>query len=128
MTTEVERAAGPQGSCDKERRSLCICAKRARYTAHCDRSHARQDDFRCLAFRMMLPPRWSIRPPVGRNEACLFRQSRPRTSATRPYRRPRVFDTSRFAQHLETAYTMMHERDLAGLAPDDFAVPASWDW
>ena len=36
-----------------------------------------------------------------------------------------AFDANLFARHLEAAYTMMHERHLAGLAPDDFVVPAS---
>jgi predicted O-linked N-acetylglucosamine transferase (SPINDLY family) len=36
-----------------------------------------------------------------------------------------TFDTGRFARHLQRAYAMMHERHLANLAPDDFAVPES---
>jgi predicted O-linked N-acetylglucosamine transferase (SPINDLY family) len=33
-----------------------------------------------------------------------------------------LFDTPRFARHLEVAYVAMHDRHHAGLAPDDIAV------
>ena len=35
-----------------------------------------------------------------------------------------LFDTGRFTSHIETAYTAMHERYQAGLAPDDIVVTA----
>ncbi len=34
-----------------------------------------------------------------------------------------LFDSARFASHLEAAFVMMHERALAGLAPDHIDVP-----
>jgi predicted O-linked N-acetylglucosamine transferase (SPINDLY family) len=33
-----------------------------------------------------------------------------------------LFDTPRFARHIEAAYAEMHERHLAGLPPDHIAV------
>lgn len=33
-----------------------------------------------------------------------------------------LFDTARFVRHLETAFLRMHERRVAGLAPESFAV------
>lgn len=35
-----------------------------------------------------------------------------------------LFDTGRFARHIESAFTQMHERRLAGLAPDHIFVKA----
>ncbi len=35
-----------------------------------------------------------------------------------------LFDTKRFTGHIEAAYTAMHERHRAGLAPDHIVVPA----
>ncbi len=35
-----------------------------------------------------------------------------------------LFDTKRFTRHIEAAYTAMHERHQAGLAPDHIVVPA----
>lgn len=35
-----------------------------------------------------------------------------------------LFNTPLFTRHLETAYTMMHQRRLTGLPPDHFKVPA----
>ncbi|QOZ36882.1 glycosyltransferase family 41 protein [Bradyrhizobium sp. CCBAU 53421] len=35
-----------------------------------------------------------------------------------------LFDTRRFTRHIETAYTAMHERHRAGIAPDHIVVPA----
>jgi predicted O-linked N-acetylglucosamine transferase (SPINDLY family) len=34
-----------------------------------------------------------------------------------------LFDAPRFARHLESAFRLMHERHLAGLAPESFRVP-----
>jgi predicted O-linked N-acetylglucosamine transferase (SPINDLY family) len=34
-----------------------------------------------------------------------------------------LFDTRRFARHLEAAYVAAYERDQAGLAPDHIVVP-----
>lgn len=34
-----------------------------------------------------------------------------------------LFDTERFTRHIETAFTMMHERRQAGLSPDHLVVP-----
>jgi predicted O-linked N-acetylglucosamine transferase (SPINDLY family) len=34
-----------------------------------------------------------------------------------------LFDTGLFTRHIEAAYTAMHERHKAGLAPDHFSVP-----
>jgi predicted O-linked N-acetylglucosamine transferase (SPINDLY family) len=36
-----------------------------------------------------------------------------------------LFDTDRFARHVERAYRMMHERHLRGLPPESFAVPVT---
>ncbi|WP_158231254.1 hypothetical protein [Bradyrhizobium sp. C9] len=35
-----------------------------------------------------------------------------------------LFDTKRFTRHIEAAYTAMHERHRAGIAPDHIVVPA----
>lgn len=35
-----------------------------------------------------------------------------------------LFDTKRFTRHIEAAYTAMHERHRAGMAPDHIVVPA----
>jgi predicted O-linked N-acetylglucosamine transferase (SPINDLY family) len=36
-----------------------------------------------------------------------------------------LFDTRLFTRHLEAAYTAMHERHRAGLAPDHIVIPNS---
>jgi protein O-GlcNAc transferase len=36
-----------------------------------------------------------------------------------------LFDTKRFTGHIEAAYAEMHERQLAGLAPDHIVIPKS---
>lgn len=40
----------------------------------------------------------------------------------RPQTSP-LFDTGRFARHLESAYTLMHERFVAGHAPEHLSIP-----
>jgi len=34
-----------------------------------------------------------------------------------------LFDTKLFTKHIEAAYTAMHERHKAGLAPDHIVIP-----